>query len=552
MSDVLGQTATLRQQLSSIVSAVPFGIIVISESLEIEIINATALKYFDAAEQAPSNLIDRNYDVILSQVPSVMDRYEKLILSGKRSSFSIPVNNLSNELDLLITCQKMLQGSLFIIEDRTENKLLLRETMYDSLTQLLNRQCFEERIKRTFSNGGSHQNEVLVFIDLDRFKAVNDIAGHASGDEILKRVTTAILASVKDEDEVARIGGDEFALLLHDCSLNKARDIVHVILKKVENINLVYAGKVLNVSLSAGIAPIDSQRYEDVRHVMSAADTACRFAKADNEKRIHIIDTCEGEYEAYLKDTSILNVINKALSDQGFHLVAQEIAPIKDQTKHRHFEILLRLSSEDGVNIAPNLFIPVAERSRLMLKIDRWVIAETFATIDSDIRVSINLSGQSLSDLTLAELIIEKAKRYQINPRHITFEITETAAIENIEKTQKFIHMLRDSGYLFSLDDFGTGLSSYQYLKNLPVDYLKIDGMFVKDIPEDEFSEAMVKSINDFAHTIGLQTIAEFVSSEAILEKLNELGVDFAQGFYVHKPEPLVSLAALRKISISP
>ncbi|CAH9052597.1 hypothetical protein PSECIP111951_00653 [Pseudoalteromonas holothuriae] len=542
MNNLFDQTTTLRQQLSSIVAAIPFGVVVLSDSHEVEIINSSALDYIGIDDKTPSDIIDKDYQDTLSYVPQIIDKYENLIVTGKRASFSLPFTSILNELDLYITCQKMLQGTLFIIEDRTEKKALLYETSHDHLTQLLNRQCFEQRLEDKFKESGTKCTSVLAFIDLDRFKLINDIAGHAFGDEVLKRVTTAILSCVRDIDDVARIGGDEFAILIKNCSLNRAKDIVKVILQKVENINLIHSGKVLNVSLSAGIAPIEPTKYHNASQVINAADTACRLAKADNEDRIHIIDTCNGEYASYLKDTNLLNVINNAIANNTFYLVAQEIAPMHNNMAHQHYEILLRLKSEDGANIPPNLFIPVAERSRVMSKIDRWVIAETFSKITPELNLSINLSGQSLSDMTLATFILELTQRYQVNPEQVTFEITETAAIENIEKTKDFISSLKDNGFTFSLDDFGTGLSSYQYLKNLPIDYIKIDGMFVKDIDDDEFSHAMVRSINDFAHTIGLKTIAEFASNALIMKRLEELGVDYAQGFYIHKPQLLTEL----------
>ncbi|SJL83038.1 putative bifunctional diguanylate cyclase/phosphodiesterase [Vibrio palustris] len=545
MNHLLNQATTLRQQLSSIVSAIPFGVLVISDDQEIEIINANALAFLGIQNKLPADFIDHKYDYALATIPIVLDKYEKLILTGKRDTFSLPSRDQLNERQLFITCQKMLQGTLFVIEDRTQETILLHDTSHDYLTQLLNRQCFEAYLKNELESYDIDEQSVLVFIDLDRFKLVNDMAGHEIGDEILKRVTTAIISSVQDTDEVARIGGDEFALLIKNCRLNRAKDIVNVILRKVENINLVHSGKVLNVSLSAGIAPVDSGVYANVSQIMNAVDSACRLAKADNEERIHITDSFDREYTNYLQDTSLLNIINNAIAESEFYLVGQEISSLDCHSDYKHYEILLRLKASDNSNIPPNLFIPVAERSRIMSKIDRWVITEAFSMVVDNMNISINLSGQSLSDMTLATFIMELADRYRVNPGNITFEITETAAIENIEKTQLFIQTLKKDGYKFSLDDFGTGLSSYQYLKSLPFDYIKIDGMFVKDIANDDFSHAMVSSINDFAHTIGLHTIAEFASSQEIVKHLNNMGVDYAQGFYIHEPQLLSEIVAL-------
>ncbi|GEM_PF-2773486 len=540
MNANLNQTSTLRQQLSSIVGAVPFGIIVISDQKEIEIINATALDLMGFEDQAPSSFVDESYQSLTASIPEVVDKFEKLILTRKRRRFSNPCGSALNDLELFITCQSMLHGTLFIIEDRTEKKALMHQNAHDHLTQVLNRQSFEKRVETVLQRSHDAVTAgVVVFIDLDRFKLVNDLAGHSAGDEILKKVSTAILSCVRTRDSVARIGGDEFALLLEDCSLNKAQDVVNLILKKVEKINLVHLGRAFSVSLSAGIAPIDKVLYADVSQLINAADAACRYAKGDNENRIHVMDSSKGEYALYVQDRNLLNILNKAIANDDFFLMFQRISPLSDSNNGHHYEVLLRLKSEDGENIPPNLFIPVAERSRLMPKIDRWVIAEAFSQLAPNMHLAINLSGQSISDRKLGDFILSLAQNYNVEPEQITFEITETAAIENIEKTQEFINLLRGRGYAFALDDFGTGLSSYQYLKNLPIDYIKIDGMFVKEIDEDAFSFAMVQSINSFAHTIGLKTIAEFVTSAPIHQKLQEIGVDFAQGFYLHKPQVL-------------
>jgi len=549
----LNQTSTLRQQLSSIVGAVPFGIIVISHQKEIEIINARALEFLGLEDALPSNFVDESYQILKASIPEVVDKFEKLILSRKRRHFSHPCSSPLNDLELFITCKSMLHGTLLIIEDRTEKKALMHQNSHDHLTQVLNRQTFERRVDTVLQSSlESTKTSVVVFIDLDRFKLVNDLAGHSAGDEILKQVSTIILSCVRNRDSVARIGGDEFALLLEDCSLSKAQDIVHLILKKVEKINLVHLGRALSVSLSAGIAPIDKALYSDVSQLINAADAACRYAKGDNENRIHVMDSSKSEYALFMQDRNLLSILDEAIANDHFFLMFQRISPVNDSNNRCHYEALLRLQSEDGENIPPGLFIPVAERSKLMPKIDRWVIDRVFSQLTPNMHVAINLSGQSISDRKLGDFILSLAHKYIVKPEQITFEITETAAIENIEKTQEFIAMLRCEGYAFALDDFGTGLSSYQYLKNLPIDYIKIDGMFVKEIDEDEFSYAMIKSINSFAHTIGLKTIAEFVTSAPIHEKLKEIGVDFAQGFYLHKPQILEQIIKNTELDVPP
>ncbi|WP_199243913.1 putative bifunctional diguanylate cyclase/phosphodiesterase [Bacterioplanes sanyensis] len=545
MNNALAQTTTLRQQLASIVGAIPYGIIAVSEYGDVEIVNHPAVAMLGHKNKSPKDFVDDDIGLMIALAPDIYDKYERLILSSKRSSFIEPCRPTGLDTDLVVTCQKMLTGTLFVIEDRTERKALLYDLSHDFLTRLLNHQYFEIRLRlaveKSKDNGAC---ATFIFIDLDRFKLVDDIAGHAAGDDMLRRVAIALESCVSSQDVVARPGGDEFAVLVYNASTNQAKDIAHKMLKKVESLKLLCAGKVVDVSLSAGIAAVDSEQFEDIRLLVNAADAACRYAKNDAETRVHLIESDYREYRNYLQETNLNHVVNDAIANDEFYLVAQEIRSLNSDKRFSHYEILIRLKDEEGKNIAPNIFIPVAERSRVMAKNDRWVIQEAFSMMRPDMCLSINLSGQSFSDLTLVEFIVNMTDRYQVSPRSITFEITETAAIENIDKTKEFISALRKLGYKFSLDDFGTGLSSYQYLKDLPVDHIKIDGYFVKDIEADTISCAMVQSINDFVHKIGLKTIAEFVSSEGIEDKLKEMGVDYAQGFHVARPVPLADIVA--------
>jgi len=551
MESSLSQNTTLIQQLSSIVGAIPYGIVAVSDSGQVEIVNSLAVSLLGNVDREPRDFIDGPVGLLISELPDMENKYEKLIVSMKRESFTEPYKLFNGDSDILVTCKKMLSGSLFVIEDRTERKALIHDLSHDFLTQLLNRQYFENKLRLVLERSrNTTPDAVFMFIDLDRFKMVNDIAGHSAGDDMLRRVSTTLVSCVKNGDSVARVGGDEFAVIMYGVTVNEARDIALTMLRKVESLKIHSSGKVVDISLSAGVASIDVRQFEDISFLINAADAACRMAKSDNENRVHIIESDNGEYQKYLEETNLNSIVNDAISNSNFYLVVQEIRPhCRDSVSH--YEVLIRLNAEDGSNIPPNVFIPVAERSRLMTKIDRWVIQEAFSLVKSGMKLSINLSGQSVSDLTLIDYIVGISERYQVKPEHITFEITETAAIENIEKTKEFVVSLKKYGYQFSLDDFGTGLSSYQYLKDLPVDFIKIDGYFVKDVGDDDFSFAMVESINDFAHKIGLKTIAEFVSSDSIASKIEDMGVDYAQGFHIAKPVPLVDVVRSMEEQVS-
>jgi len=538
MSDS-NQSANLRQLLSGIVSSVPFGILTLSEDHELSIINAEAVKLLGFPDKSPADLIDKPYHEAFINLSELMDKYERLILPKKKRKFNL--SNIKNaEFELNIQCRAMLNGTLIVLENITAANTLLHKATHDSLTQLVNRQHYEERLDIALKKSEKHKlNGAVAFIDLDKFKPVNDTAGHAAGDELLKRIATIIQSRIRDRDTIARIGGDEFALLLEDCPIDRANVILEKIRSDIEKMAFSHKGKVFNITISAGLAPINGT-YKDISTVMNAADTACQLSKNAGRNQVHIIDNELGEYEAHVKEASWLDILTKALANDDFVLYAQGISSITDD--HRHYEILLRLKNADGTISSPNSFIPSAERYDLMPQIDRWVIEQAFYSICKNTEYSINLSGQTLSDESLSSYIDALQAKYKVDATKITFEITETAAIHNIDQTQKFIAQLKIKGFKFSLDDFGTGLSSFSYLKNMDVDYLKIDGVFVKDIATDKISYAMVKSISDVGHSMGLKTIAEFIENKAVLDKLKEIKVDYAQGYYLHKPQPLAEI----------
>lgn len=417
------------------------------------------------------------------------------------------------------------------IKQHTEQ--LSYQATHDHLTGLYNRPYFERVLDDIVSQVKAKQmHAVLLFIDLDGFKPVNDAAGHSAGDELLQQIADMLQTDLRKRDTLARLGGDEFAILLSHCHIEAGQSIAERMRQKIDDYVFVYDNKRFAISLSIGITPI-TEHSMDGQSILRAADNACNFAKNAGRNRVHVLDENQDELNEYMQEIEWLPKINQALENNAFFLHYQPICPIQDLQQPPHYEVLIRLRNTDGSLIPPQAFIPTAERYNLMRKIDYWVLKNTFAQARPEHHYAINLSGQTINDDKLLSYINALQQRYQVPTTSICFEITETAVISNLNQARDFIQQLRSKGYLFALDDFGSGLSSYAYLKNLEVDFLKIDGAFVKDMSDNPLSHAIVQSINEVAHVIGLKTIAEFVENKAIYERLQQLGVDYVQGYYV-------------------
>ncbi|MCG6968659.1 MAG: EAL domain-containing protein [Gammaproteobacteria bacterium] len=420
---------------------------------------------------------------------------------------------------------------------------LSHQAMHDSLTGLINRREFEKRLERALRlSRSSNQRHVLCYLDLDLFKVVNDTCGHIAGDELLKQVSRLLHQKVRKTDTLARLGGDEFGLLFFNCGLEKAIDVVNALRKAVKEYRFVWGDTAFEIGVSIGVVEITAQSG-GITHIMSAADTACFVAKDLGRNRFHLYQPDDAELTLRRSEMLWLPRIQKALQNGDFELFFQKIQPLNpDKSISHHNEILIRMIDEQGHFLLPKAFIPVAERYDLMPEIDRWVIEATFKQLQYAPKNqrqiwTINLSGQTLTDAHFYQFIVEQTKQYRINPTSICFEITETAAVANLSSASDLLLQLKEAGFRFALDDFGSGLSSFSYLKNLPVEYLKIDGSFIRDMVQDPINTAMVESINQIGHIMGLKTIAEFVENDFINEKLKKLEVDFVQGFGIHKPE---------------
>jgi len=376
---------------------------------------------------------------------------------------------------------------------------------------------------------------------------VNDLYGHAAGDELLIQFSNLVKSKLRASDILARLGGDEFALLLPDCSLDEADEKAQHILNAIQEYNFVWEQKSFNVEASIGVAEIN-QKCFDLSYILSAVDSACYLAKEAGRNCVRLFREGDADINRRRGQERWLQRFDKALNEGRLLVTAQSIINIKSNKgsidEKNGFEILIRMKDDNGRLVPPNAFLPAVERYNRAPKLDRWILDKVLMLLSDNRDVlsqiekcSINLSGQSLVSEGFLPFIMAKLKEYDVEPEKICFEITETAAIANLDQAKSFVQSLKDLGCYFALDDFGAGLSSFAYLKTLPVDYLKIDGMFVKDIHRDEVSRAMVKAINEMGHVLGKQTIAEYVENEEILAILKDIGVDYAQGFHAGRPK---------------
>ena len=431
-----------------------------------------------------------------------------------------------------------------VVVERT--KELQHLAIHDKITGLFNRYEFEKRLTNLlkYSSNASAQS-IMCYLDLDQFKIVNDTSGHVAGDELLKQVAFLMQQNVSSKDIVSRLGGDEFGILFVGNTMSQASKKAEAMLSAIKKYRFSWEDKIFVIGASIGLVPITRQCCSLV-DIISAADTACYEAKEQGRNCIHVATNDDKKLQEKRGEMQWLGRLTEALDEYRFQLYIQPIISLSENTDGiKHYEVLVRLIDRDFKTILPMAFLPAAERYGLITRIDRWVLQnlfENYATLklesDELYRFSINLSGTSLNDKSLAPFIEELFKTYEIDYEHICFEVTETAAISNMDVAISFINRMRNLGCKASLDDFGAGLSSFAYLQNIPVDYLKIDGAFVCDIDKNEINKAMVKSINDIGHIMGMKTICEYVENEEIRDILIDMGVDYAQGFLYSKPKP--------------
>jgi diguanylate cyclase (GGDEF)-like protein/PAS domain S-box-containing protein len=441
-------------------------------------------------------------------------------------------------------------GVIVVFRDVTEIRGLARQlshqATHDALTGLINRHEFENRLDHALSSARNEaKHHAMCYLDLDQFKVVNDTCGHIAGDELLKQLGQHLHARVRDVDTLARLGGDEFGILLEGCPLTKAKEIAEGLRRAIRDFRFVWEDKSFEIGASIGVAPID-ETSGTKSEVLSAADAACYVAKDLGRNRIHVYQPDDTEMARRHGEMQWVSRISSGLEEDRFELHFQPIFDLCAATGPRRGELLLRMREDNGELVPPMAFIPAAERYSLMPALDRWVVRTAFRALAAGegplhglTQVMINLSGQSLSDDGFLHFVLEQMRHHGINTGRICFEITETAAISNLNLAVGFIDRIKGLGCQFALDDFGAGLSSFAYLKSLRVDYLKIYGHFVRGMVNDPIDYAMVEAINHVGHVLGIKTIAEFVENRAVLDAARQLGVDYAQGIHLGKPAPL-------------
>ncbi len=508
------------------------------------------LRLIDETKRAPirspiADCISRGHSIRLRKQPLLINRQ-----TGTEYSLEIitsPIRNSKGEN----------KGAVLIFHDVTELIGMARQLSYqathDDMTGLINRREFEDRLESVLRQAKETKStHAIAYLDLDQFKVVNDTCGHAAGDELLKQLGNLLQYRMRDNDTLARLGGDEFGILLVNIQPRQAVRRIEELHKSIGKFRFEWEDKVFEVGASIGLVSITSESGT-LADIMSAADSACFVAKDSGRNRIHVYKVDDKEIAKRQNEMQWLQKITRAFEDQRFMLYYQPIEPLSEHAKENgvHCEFLLRMIDDSGNPVLPTGFIAAAERYQLMQTIDKWVVEAAFEALTNEglaadlnfTTCAINLSGQSFSDDSFLQYVIEKFGNSPVDPKRICFEITETAAIANINHAMKFINSLKDLGCLFSLDDFGRGLSSFGYLKDLPVDHLKIDGSFVRDLAHDPIDYAMVEAINQIGHVMGIKTIAEHVQTEAALKLLNDLGVDYIQGSIISEPKPIIPIS---------
>ncbi|MFP5391435.1 MAG: EAL domain-containing protein [Gammaproteobacteria bacterium] len=446
-----------------------------------------------------------------------------------------------------------LLGAVLVLHDVTQTRALLRrlghEAAHDALTDLVNRREFETRLARTIEHarGGEQHAAALLYLDLDQFKIVNDTCGHSAGDDLLRQLAQLYNSHVRERDTLARLGGDEFALIVEHCDLDHAVAVAHTILEATLSLRFVCNGRPFQVGVSIGVIAITAGT-PSVEEALRSADHACYLAKERGRNRIYVQREDDRDTAERRSDMLWITRLSHAFQCNELQLYYQPIVPLHAPADVHHYEILLRLRDSSDHPISPGRFLPAAERYDIVTRIDRWVLQHTLAWLGDNPEhtrtlqmCSINLSRRSLGDASFRQYAADLIDRSSVPPEKLCFEITENGAIADMQGTTAFIRALSARGCRFSLDDFGTGMTSFAYLKELPVDYIKIDGSLIQTMGASDVDMEMVRFTNDISHRMGRQTIAEYVNSTAILDRLKDIGVDFAQGYLVGMPRPLIA-----------
>ncbi len=495
-------------------------------------------------------LTDPVHQALTAGVPVSLGRRALLLSRGNGSerSIELSVSPVRNEA-------KELAGAALLLHDVTEQRGIARQMSYqathDALTGLVNRREFERRREEGIDSGHRGEGQhVLCYVDLDRFKLVNDTSGHLAGDAMLREVAKLLRDTVRDSDTVARLGGDEFGMLLAGCPLEKARQIADDVCRSVGDYRFVWKDRIFNIGVSIGLVEI-SRESGTLEELLAAADTACYVAKKQGSGRVAVYSARDEALARHSGEIQWLQRLQSALKDNRFQLYHQIIVPAHGANGGPALEVLIRLRDESGQELPPADFMRAAERYRLMGLVDRWVVQNTLAAlgrgalpVQPEQSVAINISGQTLGDVQFLEFVVECLDRTGVAPAQVCFEITESAVVANLEHARRFVGVLHGLGCQFALDDFGSGVGSFSNLKNLPLDYLKIDGSFTRNLGRDTVNQAMVTAMIKLARSLNFKVIAEQVEDTAAVEAARRMGVDYLQGFAIGRPQPLEFAAA--------
>jgi diguanylate cyclase (GGDEF)-like protein/PAS domain S-box-containing protein len=453
-----------------------------------------------------------------------------------------PLHNAQNEVT----------GAAVVLHDVSEQRGLARQMSYqashDALTGLVNRREFERRLQEALDSArAGESSHVLCYLDLDRFKVVNDSCGHLAGDNMLREVAALLKDAVRDSDTVARIGGDEFAMLLIGCPLEKARQIADDVCRAVTDYRFVWKDKIFNIDVSIGLVEM-GREGGSTDELLGAADSACYVAKQQGT-RVHVYSARDEAVARHRGEIHWLQKLQTALKENRFELYAQTIiAANADVHDGPALEVLVRLKDDNGQEVAPTEFLLAAERYRLMVLVDRWVVQTALAALGRgalrvapEHSIAINISGQTLGDTQFLEFVVDCLDRTGVAPTQVCFEVTENSVIANIEHARRFIGVLHGMGCKFALDDFGRGMGSFSNLKNLTMDYLKIDGSFIRNLGRDSVNQAMVTAMIKLARTLNFKVVAEQIEDEAALDAARKMGFDYLQGYQISRPQPLLA-----------
>jgi len=492
------------------------------------------------------------------QLQQQIEDLQKRLASQEKISKAL-LERVKKDLKYQLNTNETFEHNSFLLNQiKTTKKKLFDEAevsekfsylaRHDSLTGLYNRVVFNKDLKSCVKSAQkNNEAHALLFLDLDQFKIINDTAGHLAGDEMIKQIANILLNSLNKGETLSRLGGDEFGIILKNCTPKTAKKKAETLLATIEKYHFSWGEKIFTVTASIGLIMIDEDTVSHIE-VQKNVDIACYAAKNAGRNRIHTYQEKDHKLLKHHAEMQWIPILSEALQNDLFCLYTQPIKSTDPSINHLDYEILIRLNYKNQV-VLPGVFLPPAERYNLIIKIDSWVITNTFKWLAKNIHsfhpnthFSINLSGQSLGDEGILRLITELLEQNDFSGSMVHFEVTETMAISNLHSANNFIKKIKKYGCGFSLDDFGSGLSSLSYLKNLDVDVLKIDGAFIRDILDDKIDEEMVNSINNIGHVMGIKTIAEYVQEENIATKLVEMGIDYLQGNSIGKPLPIERL----------